>query len=417
MTQGDSLCVRITDLNAGPETPVPWLLMRGGQCALQGVDAPRALAERFRGERQPPVRVLVPGKCVVLTQVNIPTQQAKLIRRAMPYLVEELLAEDIHEVHIARAPETGGDGRYEIGVVRHLDLIHWLDTLFGAGLKPAQLVPDVLAVPMLAQWNLLVEPGGVLLRTGEFQGICTSTENAAQVLELALRDADPKPASATLQSGQDDASLQLASELEALFARHGIADVECISYREPCDEALLATLGRAGNRVFNMLQGGYSSQRGDAQRFRPLPVAAAACVCALAFTALAYGAGGWLAARAEAARADSIALYRSLYPDEKRVVNPRVQMERHLQAAPSGDTQVLGQLLQAMASAFSQHPDFRVQQLRIATRSEHSTSGLRAARWRHCSNSVRPSHAMASRPVFFPHSSRPMASMPRSRSR
>src|SRR5205809_607323 len=45
--------------------------------------------------------VLVPGELVTLTAVNIPSRQLRQIKQALPYMVEELIADNIEEVHLA----------------------------------------------------------------------------------------------------------------------------------------------------------------------------------------------------------------------------------------------------------------------------------------------------------------------------
>lgn len=354
MNQAANLCLRISDTPGDASTPVPWLLMKAGQLIEQGVESLQILAERFGRDSTVAKYVLVPGDRVVLTTVNIPTQQAKYIRRALPYVVEELVAQDIHDVHIAKAHNAGQNGQYDIGIVKHRDLIQWLEMLFGAGVAPNYVVPDVLAVPRLASWNVLIEGDAVHIRMSEHQGLTVSPANAIEALKLCLADVVGAPSSATVQLGDTDSDAELAANLEAVFLASGVSDVECVRYRESSSEILMSTVSRAGTGVFNLLQGGYKSSRDEGRHLRILPVVGAAACALLLYAALAGSIGHWLQQKASTAKEEATQLYRSVYPAERRVLNPRLQMAQHLESAISGgDGSQFGRIMQGFSHAYA----------------------------------------------------------------
>lgn len=362
MRQDASLCIRVGE-PGDFLGEIPWVLMRSGQLVEQGLSSIHMLAERFGKNNEISKCVLIPGDRVVLTTVNIPTQQAKYIRRALPYVVEELVAQDIHDVHIAKARDTGKNGIYEIGIIKHRDLLHWLESLFGAGLGPNQVVPDLLAVPKLAEWNVLIEREVVHIRTAEHLGLTVAKSNAVESIKLCLDSASKKPLSATVQLTDKEVDSELAAQLESAFQENGVLDVECVRYRESSSEVLLSTVARTDKPVFNLLQGGYKSNLNEKKRMRALPIALSIVGSLILYFIFASGLSYWVQNATDDIRAESIALYKSIYPDEKRIINPKVQMAQHLAEQSSAASASFAKLLSAISKAYTSVSGVEIQKL------------------------------------------------------
>ncbi|MGY8795627.1 MAG: type II secretion system protein GspL, partial [Woeseiales bacterium] len=86
------------------------------------------------------VIVLVPSAEVLTTSVDIPVKGAKLVA-ALPYALEEFLAEDIESLHFAAGAKRAS-GRTPVSVVSNDRLQTWLDQLDAAGIAPDSIIAE-----------------------------------------------------------------------------------------------------------------------------------------------------------------------------------------------------------------------------------------------------------------------------------
>ena len=88
----------------------------------------------------------------MLTEVNIPSRQAAHLRKALPFMIEEQLAGDLRQTHLAVAPHRHGDS-VPVAVVAHAQMIAWLEALHATNLSPLTVIPEQLLLPR--------EPGSI----------------------------------------------------------------------------------------------------------------------------------------------------------------------------------------------------------------------------------------------------------------
>ena len=116
------------------------------------------------GERR--VIVLVPGTEVLTTTVDIPVRGAKL-QAALPYALEEFLAEDVERLHFA-AGARRSSGRVPVAVVSKDKLAGWLSHLNAAGIRPVSVIAEnhgLARIPgtislLIAENRILINDGG-----------------------------------------------------------------------------------------------------------------------------------------------------------------------------------------------------------------------------------------------------------------
>ncbi|HET7922784.1 MAG TPA: type II secretion system protein GspL, partial [Gammaproteobacteria bacterium] len=119
--------------------PVDTLGNRIGRVQQGGLTDAAAAA---RGRR---LRVLVPGVHISLLRTSVPTRNPQKLLQAVPFALEDLLAEDIESLHFAIGPRDA-DG-CSVAVLQRARLEQWLQQLADAGLKADELIPDMLALP------------------------------------------------------------------------------------------------------------------------------------------------------------------------------------------------------------------------------------------------------------------------------
>ncbi|HQU14850.1 MAG: type II secretion system protein GspL [Chromatiales bacterium 21-64-14] len=272
------------------------------------------------------VVVLVPGDQVTLAHAKVPTSQRQRMIRAIPYALEEHLAEDVDRLHFAlggQDPERG----VAVAAVSRAAMDGWLEQLTAAGLHADALIPDTLSLPLKPdRWTAFLEPHRCVLRTGEHAGMVIDPDNLAQFLQIASQEGDPPhgvhlyhdPAT-PVPAGLDEAPLERSTEEHA----GSLMD-------------LLATLGpipEPARRGINLLQGAYSRREQLGRILRPWRATAALLgVWLLLGMGLQIYEYAHLRAQSQTLSKQIVQFYRQTFPTERRVVNARVQMERHLQA-------------------------------------------------------------------------------------
>ncbi|MDH0894120.1 MULTISPECIES: type II secretion system protein GspL [unclassified Pseudomonas] len=280
-----------------------------------------------------PWRLVLPVEAVTVCAVQLPTTKARWLQKALPFAVEELLADDVEYFHLAVGDQLA-DGRHRVHVVRRDWLAGWLAL---CGDNPPQRI-EVDA-------DLLTEEGSQLFCLGERWLLGGSGE-----ARLALRGEDWP---------------QLAGLCPSPRVAHVAAGQPAPADIDQCHEHAQPLVWLAGHvAACNLAQGAFARREpsGQWQRWRPL-----AALLGL-WLVLQWGfnlAQGWHLQRegeryAEASRE----LYRELFPGDSKLINLRAQFDQHLAESEGGGQQQLLQLLDQAASAIGEEgARVQVQQL------------------------------------------------------
>jgi general secretion pathway protein L len=154
------------------------------------------------------VTVLVPGADVLLTEAAVPTRSRGRLLQALPFALEDQLAEETEHLHLAVGPILGGP--VAVAVASRSALEGWLGALRQSGVEPAALVPDVLALPLApGTWHVAVEGPRALVRTGERAGFAADRQALGTLLRLAL-EGTPRPPERLTVSAGDPAAIDEA---------------------------------------------------------------------------------------------------------------------------------------------------------------------------------------------------------------
>ncbi|WP_240700106.1 type II secretion system protein GspL [Sphingomonas gei] len=154
--------------------------MTASSRAIGAPDAPESLAtgvwtlagdRLIIAERGGPVTIVVPTEQVRLLAVDLPLPSRAKRLQALPFAIEELIAEPVESVHLALGNEVA-PGRYLVGVVRHDLMAAWVDSAEDAGLGHAAIVPDALALPRPSEgeWSVDLAADHAVVRAGDGTG-------------------------------------------------------------------------------------------------------------------------------------------------------------------------------------------------------------------------------------------------------
>lgn len=336
------LLMRLIDAAPTGDTELDWWLIdTAGTLSEYGRHRLAALAPLLQSALpDSELMVLVPGELVLLTSVSIPSRQLRHIKQALPYTVEELIADNIEEVHLALPPiKIVGDQPLPVAVAHHQLLIQWLDQFYSHGLEIQAIVPDTLAVPWQTQSDLFfIAEDRVFHRSDRF---------AAQAIHWDMFDthlamtASPDEAwsrrCVVAGSGADEQRVKdIAARLETAWGR----EAEVVLYEESAGEILALTAARNPSDLINLRQGGYAVQPIGNRAITWRSAAAAAAAGVVLYAAVAGASGLWFSQAADRVESQTFALYRELFPEQRRVFSPQRQMTAQLrtQGVASGSS-------------------------------------------------------------------------------
>lgn len=129
-----------------------------------------------------PATVLVPTEDVLLLAVDLPIAGRAQRLAALPFAIEDRIADPLDTVHVALGAEVGPRS-FVAGVVRHDIMLGWIAVLDAAGLGHAAIVPDalLLPVPPAGSWSVEAAAGRVIVRTDSGAGFAVPVERFAVV--------------------------------------------------------------------------------------------------------------------------------------------------------------------------------------------------------------------------------------------
>jgi len=280
---------------------VEWAVVDAtGACVLAPATGPLGDAAALCAGRR--TVVLVPAAGVLRTRADVPVKGTNRIAQALPFALEDLLAEDVEELHFA-AGARYPDDQVVCAVVRRERMDSWLAQLAGAGIKSQAIHTDGDAILDVAgNTTLMLEEHQALLRDPGGDPVVAELESLEGLLELWL--AQPRPAGADgsvpprhLQVY--DATVDgLPNEVWERFQDR----VASLEVRRLPDGALLRLAGAiVTNPGVNLLQGEYATRNTLGSHW-PRWRLAAALVATLAATVVATaGVDAWRLKRESAA--------------------------------------------------------------------------------------------------------------------
>ena len=209
------------------------------------------------------VIVLLPLQQMLLTKVNTRARKRKHLQKAIPFALEDELADDVENLHFSLG-QRYGENDYPVAVIEKNALDQILEILANNEIYPDLLTADVFGLPFREDtWTILIEDERALVRTSRFQGFTIDLHNLQQVLTSSLRLAEDIP-----------------TELNVYRCDTKSSGVKKFNYPintnelDDCPPGLFAD-GLDENEAINLLQGGYQKKDKKHRQFAPWKAAAA----------------------------------------------------------------------------------------------------------------------------------------------
>lgn len=308
-----------------------------------------------------PVIALLPATQVLTTSVNIPIRSAAKIRAALPFALEESLAEDVENLHFA-AGEKNSDGHVAVAVIATDVLKEWLQTLHAVDIHPTRLIAENHGLAKISgTLSILVDGTNVMFNDGDATEFVMQDVKPSDVLvvagELDGADDDDEGASRHLVafcSAHEQA--QLTHDWTALRQELSSVDVTLLP-----DGALpkLATTVARGNGV-NLLQGRFGAKTEYAALFRPWRNVAGLLIGVVFLALAAKGIDYYrlLEERGEL-QAQFSSEYQRLQPGDNRSIADPLAVARNLRGrfATSDAPQVFLPSMKALGTAVAANSD------------------------------------------------------------
>ena len=303
---------------------VCWLSRNAQGAAAPRRGALREAALRAQGER---VTVLLPARPLLPLTATLPPMPGQKLRHAVPYAVEEQLAEEVESYHFALGKRSE-EGSLPLLAVAQEQMTAWQQRFAEAELKPHACYDEAQLLPWQpGEVSLLLEPQGALLRLSAHEAYSLPSEALETMLELALQGLEAVTALRIFDARGDEAQPPAWQGKLAQLEQH----------YEVVSEPLSLLSGGVNGATINLLQGAFSRREQLGKLWRPWRATAAL----LAAWLLLIGGQSIIEYQKLVAEEERLyraveQVYRDTFPEAKNVVNPKVQMEQKLKELSAG---------------------------------------------------------------------------------
>lgn len=355
-------------LGSQAEDEISWLIFSAVEQEIiaSGVLAnAEQLAELTEKASQRLVKVFVPSCDVTLKQLIVPTKSQRAMRSAVPYMLEDELAQDVEELFFSYADYSEDDAGHNcfVAIVAHTQMQAWLAWLKAADIRTKIMQVDVLAMPLIEQhWSAIAIPvknraPQVLVRQGRWQGFALDGDAWQFAVEHIIKAKN----NAEKDEENSQASIMAYSPLPAS---------EQLNIEQAAEELPLALLAQhCQHNKLNLLQGPYQVKEQRSKALTHWLWAAGFAACALLLNVGYKSMQLWqlTAQQAEVENA-IIARYKKTFPEAKRIRIGTIKTQLNRKIAVLGgasDKQGFLAMLSTVQPAFAKVPQLKPQSLKF----------------------------------------------------
>jgi general secretion pathway protein L len=346
------------------DQPVEWLLADSTGTRRSNVASgplTQAAAEVIHRD----VIVIVPAVDVLTTTVHMPARSSSKIRTALPFALEEQVAEDIGELHFVMG-ERQENSRLPVAIVADAKMQGWIERLAEAGIEPAIITSESQGLAKIpGTLSVLVDGDTVMYNNGADDEFVMQDVKPSDVLVMAGQLGEEEN-----EDGEKSGHLVIfcTAEMDAQLShdwialRHEMHSVDVNVLAEGVMPKLATTI--ATGRGINLLQGIYGKKIEYGALFRPWKIAA---MLLLGLTLIGVTAKGIdylnLQEELEGLKTQFVAEYQLIRPDDSRsIVDPKAtvnSLKRSLGAATG--PQIFLPSLRELGSALAANADLEIE--------------------------------------------------------
>ncbi len=342
-------------LGENADRPVSWIAVddRGTR---RGKPGSGTLVDAARDVRERRVIVLVPPTEVLTLSVDLPAKGSRLIT-ALPYALEDQVADDVEELHFAPGKRQPS-GALAVAVVARQTLAGWLARLHEAGIQPTSIIAENHGLARTPNTlSLLVAEDQIFFNDGEELAFVISGMSPSEAVMAAgvIGDADAQASKHLLV--YCDAAVNERYEKDWALLRHELSSVDVNLLPDGILPRLAVTV--ASGEGINLLHGRFGPKTEVATMFKPWKYAAM-FLLALGVVGIIGKAADFyrLSVEHTALQQQFAAEYRALRPgDSREIVDPVAtvnSLRRSIGATGNAATIFLPSLMQ-LAEALQQN--------------------------------------------------------------
>lgn len=293
--------------------------------------------------------VLLSSQCLHINQLQLPTQNMQKMLKAVPYAVEEFIAEDVENFHFVISKNRNSDKTSVVGIDK-TTLQSITQAFQQSNIYIEKIIPDVLCLPADAgnrQWACLNYHDNWYLQTDTLNGIMLSHDILPYVITNMLQDEN--------QISPDKIIFFNEQENSSAFSDLDIdnKDIELINIVYNTHPLVVFCGHYKQALALNLLQRDYKAKRKSSGYWQQWRLAAS---LAAVWLTLHLGLTGFqyskLTEENKKTKAEIEKIYKQTFPQSRKIINPRVQMEQKLKELKSTSDNSSNGLLFLLSESF-----------------------------------------------------------------
>ncbi|MCK4709549.1 MAG: hypothetical protein KAU21_13100, partial [Gammaproteobacteria bacterium] len=265
---------------------------------------------------------IISGELVNFSYLDIPAKNKQRALQAIPFALEEQLAEDIELIHFATSKAE--NNIYPVAAIKH-DLIQSiLNSLKENGIQPDYLYPDILCLPEVEDsWSFFNYQNDVGINLKRDTIIHSDLDMLPIILQTILQQTDESVLPETFEfwSNNEDELAELSIPENITLNRH--------QYNSSPVSLFAANINHS--KLVNLLQNSYQVNKQSSQWWKPWQAAAALIITVIVLELFSASLTlNRLETENNNLSREITKIYKKSFPASKRIVNARVQMENKL---------------------------------------------------------------------------------------
>lgn len=300
--------------------------------------------------------VLLNSQCLHINQLQLPTQNLQKMLKAVPYAIEEFIADDIENFHFVISKNKHNNLVAVVGIDK-ITLQNIIQIFQQANITVEKIIPDVLCMAADdQQWVCLNYLDTSYLQTDRLNGMALSNDVLPYILSKKLQD---KAQSSTEQKLPEKILLFTEQENTAAFDQLQLDNLSSDEKPEKINivynkHPLVVFCGHYKQALaLNLLQHEFKNKRKSSGLWQHWRLAASLAAIWLVLN-LALSSFQYTQIENEntITKAEIEKIYKKTFPRSRKIINPRVQMEQKLKELKSGTTNSNNGLIFLLAESF-----------------------------------------------------------------
>ena len=299
------------------------------------------------------VTLLYPASEVLLLGIDLPVKSNSQIKKALPFALEDLLADDVETYHSVwhRQPKD----KVYVALLNHDKFKACLESFQQAGIKIDSVYPETLCLPYLPETcSIFMDDQQAVLRSGKGLGGGMDREMLPIMLDKIRLE---NPTLHALQVWSVDDSPQDWSDLPVDIRYHKVDSLL----------SLLASGIATIDTHYNLLTGSFERKQSSGWQWKKwLPAIGVIIFAALLQTGLLVNRYWQQQAELVAVEAQTLSLFKQTFPEVKRLVNIKVQADQaliDLRKNSASQGSLFMSLLYQTGTVLNANPGYKLQQL------------------------------------------------------